>query len=63
MKFIRKRVFTKRAMQLTSLRLPVSEAELWLVAARREQISRSEFLRRAISDRAKKVLLRDGFEK
>jgi uncharacterized protein (DUF1778 family) len=56
---IKKRIFTKKPMSFTSLRLPQAEAELWLVAARREKISRSEFLRRAISDRAKRVLLED----
>jgi hypothetical protein len=56
---VKKRIFTKKPMSFTSLRLPQAQAELWLVAARREKISRAEFLRRAISDRAKKVLLED----
>jgi len=54
-----KRTLTKEAMRLTSVRVPRREAELWLVAAGREKISRSEFLRRAINDRAKKILLKD----
>src|SRR5215510_1321789 len=53
------RILTKEPMRLTSVRVPRREAELWLVAAGREKISRSEFLRRAINDRAKKILLKD----
>ena len=54
-----KRIFTKRPMLCVSLRLPVVERELWRAAAAREGASQSEFFRKAIAERAKKVLFND----
>ena len=46
-------------MELMSLRVLTSDRDLLRVAAAREAISQSEFLRKAIRDRAQKVLLAD----
>ena len=51
------RAFTKKPMRLSSVRISEGDSQLWRAAAAREEISRSDFLRRAIRDRARKVLL------
>ena len=50
------RRFTKKEMILSSVRVPVSTAELWLAASAVEGVSRSEFLRTALRERVKRVL-------
>jgi len=54
---MKKRIYTKRPMELCSVRLPKRIKELWRAAAAQEEISQSEFLREAIRDKAKDVLL------
>lgn len=54
---MKKRIYTKRPMELCSVRLPTKIKELWRAAAAQEEISQSEFLREAIRDKAKDVLL------
>jgi uncharacterized protein (DUF1778 family) len=49
--------FTKKPMALSSFRLPAKDAELLRLAATREDISQSEFLRKAIRERSRRVLL------
>ena len=44
-------------MQPDSVRLFPSDRRLWLLATEREGITRSEFLRRAIRERAQKILI------
>lgn len=44
-------------MNLIAFRIAEHERELLKLAAKREEINHSEFLRRALKDRAKKVLL------
>jgi predicted HicB family RNase H-like nuclease len=43
-------------MRFTSVRLPARDHELVFLAARREEISQSEFIRRALRERAERVL-------
>lgn len=45
-------------MALISVRVKVPDRDLLRVAAAREAVSQSEFLRKAIRDRAEKVLLK-----
>ena len=56
---MKKRIYTKRPMVLCSVRLPTKIKELWRSAAAQEEESQSEFLREAIRDKAKGVLLGD----
>ncbi|OGU70152.1 MAG: hypothetical protein A3H45_10530 [Ignavibacteria bacterium RIFCSPLOWO2_02_FULL_55_14] len=51
------KILTKRAMVLTSVRLPVADSQMLKAAASKEQISQSEFLRLAIRERSRHVLL------
>lgn len=51
--------FTKRAMAFVSFRMKQGDAELMRAAAAKEEISQSEFLREAIRERARRVLLND----
>jgi hypothetical protein len=44
-------------MRLTSVRLPVRDCELVFLAASREEVSQSEFVRLALRERAERVLL------
>ena len=53
----RKPALTKRAMVMTTVRIPVGLITLARAAAAKEEISQSEFLRRALRDRAKRVLM------
>ena len=53
------KVYTKRAMEFLSVRVPRSDVELLRAAAAREEISQSEFLRQALRDRARRVLIRN----
>jgi len=55
--------FTKWPMVLCSFRISVKVKELWQVAAAQEEESQSQFLREAIIDRARRVLLADKGEK
>ncbi len=50
-------------MVLCSVRLPAKDKELWQAAAAQEEESQSQFLREAIVDRARRVLLADKGEK
>ena len=52
----KRRFYTKRAMDLIALRLPGQDRKLWRAAAAMEEISQSEFLRRAIAERVKQVM-------
>ena len=52
----KRRFYTKRAMDLIGLRLPGQDRKLWRAAAAMEEISQSEFLRRAIAERVKQVM-------
>ena len=54
-----RRTLTKRPMVLCSVRLPAKDKELWQAAAAQEEESQSQFLREAIVDRARRVLLTD----
>jgi len=49
--------FTKRPMVLSSYRVTPSDNELFKAAAGKEGISQSEFLRRAIREKASRVLM------
>lgn len=54
----KKKVFTKRPMVLmSSVRVPERDLALVREAARREQISQSEFFRRALRERARRLLM------
>jgi len=55
----RTRFLTKKPMMATSVKLPKEVAELLRAAALREETSQSQFLREAIRERAKRVLLED----
>ncbi len=50
------RTLTKKTMLLSTVRLPARDAEIWLSASALEGISRSEFLRKAIRERARLIL-------
>lgn len=52
-----KRKLTKRPMVLCSVRIPVRDKDLWQAAAAQEEESQSQFLREAIVDRARRVLM------
>lgn len=52
-----KKRFTKRPMILSSVRIRVRDKDLWRAAAAQEEVSQSQFLREAIIDRARRVLL------
>jgi hypothetical protein len=47
---------TKRRMTAIALRLPCALRDLWHTAALREEISQSEFFRKAIAERALRIL-------
>ena len=47
---------TKRPMTAIALRLPRALRDLWHTAAEREEISQSEFFRKAIEERALRIL-------
>jgi hypothetical protein len=51
-----KRVFTKKRMTHVAIRMPHALRDVLRVAASREEISQSDFLRRAIEERAQRVL-------
>jgi len=51
------KILTKQKMAATSMRISVRDLELMQMAARRERISQSEFLRKAIRARAERILL------
>jgi hypothetical protein len=46
------RVFTKDAMHFTNLRIPREYLNLWLAASAKVGVSRSEFMRQAIKEKA-----------
>ncbi len=52
------KLFTKRAMTRTAVRIKLADLELLRVAAGREEISQSEFLRQAVREKAQRVLLK-----
>jgi hypothetical protein len=43
-------------MSLTTIRLTATDRKIWFLAASKEQVSLSEFLRRALRSVAQKVL-------
>jgi uncharacterized protein (DUF1778 family) len=51
------RIFTKKKLKPISLWIADRDQDLLRIAASREGVSQSEFLRRSIRDRAEKVLL------
>jgi uncharacterized protein (DUF1778 family) len=51
--------FTKKPMVFSSFRAPAADIDLLRVAAGRQEISQSEFLREAIREKAQRVLLND----
>ena len=53
------RILTKRAMKFRAFLLPIEDLELWRSAAAREGLSQSEFVRRALKEKAGKVLEAD----
>ncbi len=53
------RCFTKTAMRLASVRMSTREIELLRAAAIQEDKSQSQFIREAVRERARKVLLAD----
>ena len=50
------RTQTKKPMLLSTVRLPARDAEIWLTASALEGTSRSEFLRMATRERARRIL-------
>jgi Arc/MetJ-type ribon-helix-helix transcriptional regulator len=54
-----KRVLTKKPLALTSVRLPSEDVEAWRAAAAKLDISRSEFLRRALRGISQQTLAGD----
>jgi hypothetical protein len=54
---MKRKIFTKKAMVWRSFRLPAKSVDLWRAAAAKEEISQSEFLRKAIRETARRVLL------
>ena len=52
----KKRVLTKRAMRLSSTRLPEALIDIVIAACRVEGVSRSEFFRAALREKAIKVI-------
>jgi uncharacterized protein (DUF1778 family) len=54
---MKRKVFTQKPMLYRSFRLKHADAELWRIAAARAEISQSEFLRAAIREKARRVLL------
>jgi len=54
---ITKKIFTKRPLVLfSSFRLPIADLDRLRAAATKEEISQSEFVRRAVKERAGQVL-------
>jgi len=51
-----KKIFTKKAMVFRSLRLPIADLDRLRAAAAIEEISQSEFMRRAVKERAGQIL-------
>jgi len=49
-------ILTKRPMRVTSIRLDPELTNLWQLAADMEAISQSDFLRRALCERAQRIL-------
>lgn len=55
-----KRFLTKRAMSHLAFRIKLGDRDLLRTAAAREEISQSDFVRMAISERARRILLLAG---
>jgi hypothetical protein len=51
-----KRVFLKKPLALTSVRLPLEDIEAWRAASAKLAISQSELLRRALRDISRQTL-------
>jgi hypothetical protein len=51
-----KRIFTKEPMAMTMLRVPRADLGLWVAAADKERVSRAEFMRRALREKAIRTL-------
>ena len=54
-----KRLLTKSAMTHIALRMPRALRDLTRAAARQEEMSQSDFMRRAFEERARRILLRE----
>jgi uncharacterized protein (DUF1778 family) len=54
------RRLTKRAKQMWNVRLERRDLDLLFIAASREEISQSEFVRLALRERARRVLAGEG---
>jgi Ribbon-helix-helix protein, copG family len=52
-----KKIYTQKPKSLRSFLLSENDIRIWDAAAGREEISKSEFLRRALRERAAKVLI------
>jgi Ribbon-helix-helix protein, copG family len=52
-----KKNYTHKSKSLRSFLLSENDIRIWDVAAGREEISKSEFLRRALRERAAKILM------
>jgi len=50
------RIFTRKKFVQTMLRVPAGDLAIWISAAEREEISRAEFMRRALREKATKTL-------
>jgi uncharacterized protein (DUF1778 family) len=50
------RVYTKKAMQVVTVRLPRRDRELLRQAATKEEISQSEFIRVALRERGAQII-------
>lgn len=50
------RIYTKKAMHVVTVRLPRRDRELLRLAATKEEISQSEFIRLALRDRGTQVI-------
>jgi hypothetical protein len=57
---MKRRKYTARAKVLRSIRLAKTQLNVWAAAAAKEEISQSEFLRRALTERAQRILLSEN---
>ncbi len=50
------RIYTKVPMTLTGLRIPPDDIKLWLAASAKRGMSRAEFVREALREKAMRTL-------
>ena len=55
-----KRNLTKKKMRAVAIRMPRALCDLIQAAARKEEISQSEFMRKTLEESAKRVLLSES---